>query len=86
MQAHAGQNLLDFVQGFATEVWRAEHVAFAFLNQVADINDVVVLEAIGGANRQFQLIDFAQQVAVEWQLSRFFFTARRLWFFNVDED
>src|SRR5262245_50013181 len=43
MQTHAGQHLLDLVQGLAPEVGRAQHLRLGLLDQIADIDDVVVL-------------------------------------------
>src|SRR3546814_9134520 len=56
---------LDFVQGLAAEVRGAEHFGFGLLDQIADVDDVVVLEAVGAANRQFELVDLLEQEAVE---------------------
>src|SRR5215218_16935 len=50
MQAHGGQNFLDLVQRLASKVRGAEHLAFRLLDQVADIDDVVVLQAVGRAD------------------------------------
>src|SRR5665213_2897517 len=47
MQVHAGEHFLDLVQGLAAEIWSAEHLGFGLLDQVADIDDVVVLQAVG---------------------------------------
>ena len=57
VQAHCRQNFLDLVQRLATEVRRAKHLRFRLLDQVADIDDVVVLQAVGRTNRQLELID-----------------------------
>ena len=64
-QAHGRQHFLDFVQRLAAEVRRAEHFGFGLLNQIADIDDVVVLEAVGRTDRQFQLVHLLQQEAVD---------------------
>ena len=68
MQAHGRQHFLDLVQRLAAEVRRAQHLAFALLHQVADVDDVVVLEAVRRTDRKLQLVDLAQQVAVERQV------------------
>jgi hypothetical protein len=47
------------------KVRRAEHLGLGLLDQVADVDDVVVLEAVGRTHRQFQLVDLLEQVAVE---------------------
>src|SRR3546814_3628535 len=46
-QAHAGENFLDLVERLAAEVGRAQHLGLGLLNQIADVDDVVVLQAIG---------------------------------------
>lgn len=74
MQTHRGQNFLDFVQGFPPEIRGAEHIAFGFLNQIADIEDVVVFQAVCRTDRQLQFIDLAQQVLVKGQFFFFFFS------------
>src|SRR6266404_7701108 len=70
VQSHLGQYLFDLVKGFAPEIRSPQHLGFGLLHQVADIDDVVVLQAIGGTYRQLQFVDFAQQILVERQLAR----------------
>ena len=53
MNAHLSQNFFDFIQRLAAKVRRTQHFRFGFLNQIADINDIVVLQAVGRTNRQF---------------------------------
>src|SRR4029453_1976091 len=36
VQTHAGQHLLDLVERLAPEVWRAQHLRFGLLDEVAD--------------------------------------------------
>ena len=67
MQAHARQHFLDLVQRLAAEVRRAQHLGFGLLDQIADIDDVVVLQAVGRAHRKFQFVDFLEQQRVEFQ-------------------
>src|SRR5690606_15715708 len=50
MKAHLREHFLDLVQRLAAEVRSAEHLALRLLNEVADINDIVVLEAVGGTD------------------------------------
>jgi len=64
-QAHAGQHFLDFVQGLAAEVRGAQHFRFGLLHEIANIDDIVVLEAVGGADAEFQFVDLLEQIAVE---------------------
>src|SRR5215218_783700 len=40
MQAHLRQHFLDLVERLASEVRRAEHLRFALLHEVADVDDV----------------------------------------------
>ena len=55
-----------------------------FQHQIANIHNVVILQAIGGANRQFKLVNFTQQVPAEWQLwLRWCWLA--FWLFEIDE-
>ena len=65
-----GEHFLDLVQRLAAEVRRAEHLGLGLLDQVADIDDVVVLQAVGRADRQLELVDLLQQRRVEGQLRR----------------
>src|SRR3546814_20813536 len=51
-EAHRGQHFLDLVQGLAAEVRRAEHLGLGLLDEVADVDDVVVLEAVGRARSE----------------------------------
>src|SRR5471032_2167811 len=53
MQAHFRQHRLDLVQRLAAEIRRAEHFRLGLLDQIADVNDIVVLEAVGRTHRQF---------------------------------
>src|SRR5262249_13706287 len=65
MQTHLGQHLLDLVERLAPEIGRAQHLGFALLYEIADINDVVVLEAIGRAYGELELVDFLEERRVE---------------------
>src|SRR5689334_10208664 len=46
MQAHLRQHFLDLVQRLAAEVRGAEHLGFGLLHQIADVDDVVVLQTV----------------------------------------
>src|SRR4051794_17556797 len=46
MQTHLRQHFLDLVERLAAEVRGAEHFGFRLLHEVADIDDVVVLQAV----------------------------------------
>ena len=52
-----GEHFLDFVQGLAAEVRGLEQFVFRALDQVADVVDVFGLEAVGGTDRQFEVVD-----------------------------
>src|SRR3546814_20457773 len=60
--SHGRQNFLDLVQRLATEIRRAQHLRLGLLNQVANIDDVVVLQAVCAPDRQFQFVHLLQQV------------------------
>ena len=86
MQAHLGQDFFDFVQGFAAEVRRPQHFGFGLLNQIADIDDIVVLQTIGRTHRKLELVDLLQKRRIESEFRdrRGCFFAARL--FEIDED
>src|SRR5262245_5246803 len=46
MEAHLSQHFLDLVQRLAAEVRGSEHLRLGLLYQIADVDDVVVLEAV----------------------------------------
>ena len=64
-QPHAGQHFLDFVQRLAAKVRGTQHFGFGLLHEIANIDDIVVLEAVGGADAEFQFVDLLEQIAVE---------------------
>ncbi len=70
MQAHAGENFLDLVERLATEIRRPQHLGFGLLDQIADIDDVVVLQAVRGAHRELQFVDLLEEGRRERQLRR----------------
>src|SRR6266436_2345941 len=51
MKPHLSQHLLDLVERLAPEVRRAQHLGLGLLNEVADIDDIVVLETVGRTHR-----------------------------------
>ena len=59
------EHLLDLVQRLAAEVLRLEHLGLGLLHQLADVADVRVLEAVGRAHRELELVDRAEEVRVE---------------------
>ena len=85
MQAHSRQHFLDFVQGLAAEIGGPEHIRLGLLHQIADIDDVIVLQAIGRADTKLEFIDLAQQIAVERQFVAAFLGDLALRLLEVDE-
>src|SRR4051794_15256733 len=86
MQPHLRQHRLNLVQRLAAEVRRAEHFRLRLLYQVADIDDVVVLETISGAYRQLQLIHFLEQHRIEGEIGLGFLQHALAGLFEVDEN
>src|SRR6266566_942900 len=68
METHLRQHFLDLVERLAAEIRGPQHLGLGFLHEIADIDDVVVLQAIRRAHRQLELVDLAQEVLVEGQL------------------
>src|SRR5271170_7222949 len=65
MQPHLREHFLDFVERLAAEIRRSKHFALRLLDEVADIGDVVVLEAIGGSDRKLEFVDLLEQGRIE---------------------
>src|SRR5438067_9581477 len=63
-QPHLVEELLDLVERLAAEVLRLEHFLLALLHELADVLDVGVLQAVGRADRQFEVVDRAVEVLV----------------------
>ena len=61
-QAHAerqtvgSQDFLDFVQGLAAQIRGLEQFIFSALDQIADVVNVFGLQAVGAANREFEIV------------------------------
>src|SRR3569833_1471913 len=68
MQTHLRQDFLDLVERLAAEVRGAEHFRRGLLDEVADIDDVVVLEAVGRTHRKLELVDLLEQRRIEGEL------------------
>jgi hypothetical protein len=47
MQSHLHQHFLDLVERLSAEIRRPQHLRFGLLNEIADIDDVVVLQTVG---------------------------------------
>ena len=67
-QAHLRKDLLDLLERLAAEVLRLQHLGLGLLHQIADVDDVVVLQAVRRADRQFQFVHLLQQSRVERQV------------------
>ena len=50
MQAHLRQQFLNLVERLPAEERRAKHLRFSFLDQFADVGEVIVLETVGRAH------------------------------------
>src|ERR1700728_1606503 len=68
MQTHLHQHFFDFVERLSAEVLRAQHFGFGLLNEVADIDDVVVLQTVGRTPREFELVDLLEEGRVEGEI------------------
>src|SRR5687767_3577026 len=68
MQAHLRQYLLDLVQRLAAEVRGAKHLRFRLLHEVADVDDVVVLQAVCRTDRQFELVHLLEERRIECEI------------------
>src|SRR6516164_1795085 len=68
MEAHLGQHLLDLVERLSPEIRGAQHLGFALLNQIADVDDIVVLETIGRAYGKLELVDLLEKSGIEGQI------------------
>src|SRR5690606_6376119 len=86
VETHRSQHFLDFVQRLAAEVRRAEHFRLRLLDQVADVDDVVVLQAVRRTDRQFEFVDLLQERRVERQIGLLLFRLLLARLFEVDED
>src|SRR3954470_22043163 len=62
---HAPEDLFDLLERLAAEVLGLQHVLLDALHQLADERDVGVLQAVGRADRELQLVDRAEEVVVE---------------------
>src|SRR5580658_2228070 len=64
-EPHVRKDFLDLFEALAAEVLGLQHVLLGALNQLADEGDVGVLQAVGGSNRELELVDGAEEVLVE---------------------
>src|SRR5262249_38473460 len=65
VEPHLRQHFLDLVERLAAEVRRAQHLRLGLLHEVADIDDVVVLETVGRTHRELELVDLLEERRVE---------------------
>src|SRR6478752_2910034 len=85
MQTHLGQHFLDLVERLATEVRGTEHFRFRLLHEIADIDDVVVLQAVRRTHRQFELVDLLEERRVEREIGNDLLRHFLARLFEVDE-
>src|SRR3989442_11423484 len=87
-EPHLVEELLDLVQRLAAEVLGLEHLLLALLHQLADVLDVRVLEAVGRAHRELEVVDRAVEGLVLRRLAPLAaLTHRRRWLLlEVHED
>src|ERR1700757_1100720 len=64
-EAARSQDFLDFVERLATQVRGLEQLGLGTLDQVADVVDVLGLQAVRRTDRQFELVDRTQQDRIE---------------------
>ena len=60
MQAHLCEHFLDFVERLASEIRRPQHLGFALLHEVADVDDIVVLQAVAERTDNSSPLDFEE--------------------------
>lgn len=70
------EHFLDLVERLATEVRRLQQLVFRALDQVADVVDVLGLQAVRRTNRQFEIIDRTQQDRIDLRCARRCFCGR----------
>lgn len=59
------EHFLDFIQGLAAKVRRLEQFIFGALDKITDKVDAFSLEAIGGTNSKFEIINRTKQDRIE---------------------
>src|SRR6266542_11122 len=64
-QATRCEHFLDLIERFATEVRRLQKLGLGALDQIAEVVDVLGLEAVGRAHRELEIVDRAQQGRVD---------------------
>ena len=64
-QAHAREDFLNLVKGFAAKVLRFEHVGFTLGHQFPNISNVGVLQAVIGPHGELQLFNGLIEVLVD---------------------
>ena len=59
------EHFLDFIQGLAAKVRRLEQFIFGALDKITDEVDAFSLEAIGGTNSKFEIINRTKKDRIE---------------------
>src|SRR6266404_6557159 len=86
MQPHLRQHFLDLVERLTPEVRRAQHFGLGLLYQIADVDDIVVLEAIGRAHRELELVDLLEERGIEREVRNGLRRHLLLRLLEIDED
>src|SRR5438874_3467534 len=60
-----GEHFLDLVERLTAEVGRLEELGLGALDEIADVVDVLRLEAVGRAHGELEVVDRAQQDRVD---------------------
>src|SRR5204863_8584305 len=78
-EAFRGEHFLDLVERLAAQVRGLEQLVLGALDEVADVVDVLGLQAVGRAHRELEVVDRLQQDRVDLRLRGFLaLLARRL--------
>src|SRR5216683_5804263 len=78
-EALGGEHFLDLVERLAPEVRRLQKLVLGALDQIADVVDVLGLEAVRGAHRELEVVHRLQQDRIDLRLRGFrALLARRL--------
>ena len=86
LEPHFLENLFDLVERFVTEVFGSKHLLLALLNQLADIFDIGVLQAVLRAHRKLELVNAAKQIVVQRNRRSVIALLRARLLLEVDED
>ena len=77
---------LDLVERLSAEIRRAQHLGLGLLNEIADIDDIVVLQTVGRTHRKFELVDLLKEGRIEGEIGDGLVRGFALGLFEIDED